>query len=253
MELLDDGTKLKIQSGNSANIPFVGWVNQEIQLESSDTTLPNIPLHVTSDYIERPILGFDVIKEMLQDNQQKDALVNILTTSFGKSSKVQTIFKSMRQENQSELVYSKKWMRVSTCQHKHYSQLWSKYGHVRSITPLKLKKVSVINNYESIETISNIKIAEAVTPIEGILSREETKIQSHNATLEDYSSDNSLTNHQLKTFKNFDLLGLTVQQQQVSSTMILKEADTLIKDDTEIGAVNTHKMQIQLKGQVPVP
>ena len=62
-----------------------------------------------------------------------------------------------------------------------------------------------------------------------------------------------LTNHQLKTFKNFDLLGLTVQQQQVSSTMILKEADTLIKDDTEIGAVNTHKMQIQLKGQVPVP
>ena len=100
MELLDDGTKLKIQSGNSANIPFVRWVNQEIQLESSDTTLSNIPLHVTSDYIERPILGFDVIKEMLQDNQQKDALVNILTTSFGKSSKVQTIFKSMRQENQ---------------------------------------------------------------------------------------------------------------------------------------------------------
>ena len=65
MELLDDGTKLKIQSGNSANLPFVGWVNQEIQLESSDTTLSNIPLHVTSDYIERPILGFDVIKEML--------------------------------------------------------------------------------------------------------------------------------------------------------------------------------------------
>ena len=66
---------------------------------------------------------------------------------------------------------------------------------------MKQKKVSAINNYESIETISNIKIAEAVTPIEGILSREETKIQSHNTTLEDYSSDNSLTNHQLKHLK----------------------------------------------------
>ena len=87
---------------------------------------------------------------------------------------------------------------------------------------MKQKKVSAINNYESIETIRNTKIAEAVTPIEGILSQEKNKIQSHNTTLEDYSSDNSLTNHQLKTFKNFDLLELTVQQQQVSSTMILK-------------------------------
>ena len=65
-----------------------------------------------TDYIESPILGFHVIKEMLQDDQQKDVLVNILKKSFGKSSKVQTIFKSMQQENQPELVYNKKWMRV---------------------------------------------------------------------------------------------------------------------------------------------
>ena len=118
---------------------------------------------------------------------------------------------------------------------------------------MKVKKVSAINNYESIETISNTKIAEAVTPIEEILSQEKAKKQSQDTTLEDYSSDNSLTNHQLKILKNFDLLGSTVQQQQVSSAMILKEADTLTTDDTEIGAVNTHKMQIRLKGQVPVP
>ena len=118
---------------------------------------------------------------------------------------------------------------------------------------MKVKKVSAINNYESIETISNTKIAEAVTPIEEILSQEKAKKQSQDTALEDYSSDNSLTNHQLKILKNFDLLGSTVQQQQVSSAMILKEADTLTTDDTEIGAVNTHKMQIRLKGQVPVP
>ena len=45
---------------------------------------------------------------MLQDDQQKDALVNILTKSFGKSSKVQAIFKSMQQEHQAESVYTKK-------------------------------------------------------------------------------------------------------------------------------------------------
>ena len=34
--------------------------------------------------------------------------------------------------------------------------------------------------------------------------------------------------------------------------MILKEVDTFIADDTEIGDVNTHKMKIQLENQVPV-
>lgn len=39
--------------------------------------------------MKRPILGFNVMKKMLQDDQQKDCLVNILTKSFEKSSKVQ--------------------------------------------------------------------------------------------------------------------------------------------------------------------
>ena len=34
--------------------------------------------------------------------------------------------------------------------------------------------------------------------------------------------------------------------------MILKEVDTFIADDTEIGDVNTHKMKIQLENSVPV-
>ena len=62
--------------------------------------------------MERPILGFNVIREMLQYYLQKDVLVNILTKSFGKSSKVQAIFKSMQQENQAEPVYTKKWMKL---------------------------------------------------------------------------------------------------------------------------------------------
>ena len=111
-ELLDDGDKLKIQWENSINIPFVGWTNLEIQLEGSDMTLSNVPFLVMSDYMERTILGFNMIKETLQDSQLKDALVTILTKSFGKSLKVQDIFKSMQQESRAEPVYIKKWMKV---------------------------------------------------------------------------------------------------------------------------------------------
>ena len=57
--------------------------------------------------MERSILEFNVIKEMLHDDQQKDALVNIPTKLFGKSNN-QAIFKSMKQENKAEPVYTKK-------------------------------------------------------------------------------------------------------------------------------------------------
>ena len=73
-ELLDDGHKLRVQWGNSTNIPFVAWVNLEIQLEGADAALSHLPFLATSDYMERPILKFNVLKEMLQDDQQKDAL-----------------------------------------------------------------------------------------------------------------------------------------------------------------------------------
>ena len=58
--------------------------------------------------MERPILGFNVINDMLQDDQQKDALFNILGKSFGKLSKVQAIIEPMQQENQAEPVYTRK-------------------------------------------------------------------------------------------------------------------------------------------------
>ena len=57
--------------------------------------------------MERLILRFNVIKEMLKDDQQNNALVNILKKSFEKSSKAQAISKSMQQENQVEPVYTK--------------------------------------------------------------------------------------------------------------------------------------------------
>ena len=88
-----------MQWGNIKNIPLVEWVNLEIQLDGSHMTLSNVAFLVTSDYMERPLLGFNVINKMLQNS-----IVNILTKSLRKSSKVQAIFKSMQQEKQAESV-----------------------------------------------------------------------------------------------------------------------------------------------------
>ena len=61
--------------------------------------LSNVAFLVTSDYMERPLLGFNVISKMLQNS-----IGNILTKLLRKSSKVQAIFKSMQQEEKAESV-----------------------------------------------------------------------------------------------------------------------------------------------------
>ena len=88
-----------MQWGNIKNIPLVEWVNLEIQLDGSHMALSNVAFLVTSDYMERPLLGFNVISKMLQNS-----IGNILTKSLRKSSKVQAIFKSMQQEEKAESV-----------------------------------------------------------------------------------------------------------------------------------------------------
>ena len=93
---------------------------------------------------------------------------------------------------------------------------------------------------------------ETVEPMEEIPSEEKDKILSQDTKLAEDSSDSSLINHQLKALWKVVLLGLTTQQQQVEWGMILKEVDTFIADDTEIGDVNTHKMKIQLENPVLV-
>ena len=45
---------------------------------------------------------------------------------------------------------------------------------------------------------------------------------------------------------------LTAQQQQLARGIILKEADTFTADDKQIDDVNTYKMKIQLKDQIPI-
>ena len=89
-EFHDDSGKLRVQWRNIKNITLVEWVNIEIQLDGSHMALSNVAFLVTSDYMERPLLRFNVIGKMLQNS-----IVNILTKSLRKSSKVQAIFKSM--------------------------------------------------------------------------------------------------------------------------------------------------------------
>ena len=202
---LDDGDKLQVQWGNSTNIPFVGWVNLKIELEGEDAASSNVPFLVTTDYMDKSILGFYVIMEMPQYYQHKDALVSIFTKLFRKLSKVQAIFKSIQQENQAEPVYTKMWINVQ--------------GHpsIRLSCKVNLgmldQRMVIVFTPDTEFLPERISIPDSVVLVKS---------------------------------------GAALRVKSPGARGIPKEADTFTRDDTDIGDVDTRKMNIKLKDQVPV-
>ena len=65
-ELLVDSDNLKLTAANGSAIPYDGWVEVELSL-MSDETSNKIQVHllVTSDSLDYPIIGYNVIDEFV--------------------------------------------------------------------------------------------------------------------------------------------------------------------------------------------
>ena len=67
--LLDDGDKLRVQWGNSHDIPFRGFVQLSVTLgEHQSLQTLNVPFLVTTERLNQTILGFNAIKMLVQLN-----------------------------------------------------------------------------------------------------------------------------------------------------------------------------------------
>ena len=65
-ELLDDSDNLKLAAANGSAIPCDGWVEVEFSLMSDETSKKiQVPLLVTSDSLDYPIIGYNVIDEFV--------------------------------------------------------------------------------------------------------------------------------------------------------------------------------------------
>ena len=70
-ELLDDSDNLKLTAANGSAIPYDGWVEVEVSLMSDETSKKiQVPLLVTSDSLDYPIIGYNVKDEFV--TQQSD-------------------------------------------------------------------------------------------------------------------------------------------------------------------------------------
>ena len=80
--MLDEADRLRVRWGNDADILFVGYVDLLIQLENIEKPGITIPFLVTSDIIDCPLLGFNAMKNMLEDPRDQNLVVSLLQDSL---------------------------------------------------------------------------------------------------------------------------------------------------------------------------
>ena len=77
-ELLGEDKELNLQAMNGTDIPYVGWIDVKFKLssmESDESEGIRVPMLVGQSEQEHPIIGFNVIEEVLKEHDQTPRLV----------------------------------------------------------------------------------------------------------------------------------------------------------------------------------
>ena len=64
--LLDDATNFDLTMANGTNLPYCGWVKVNFQLLHSPESSTEVPMLVTNYPLDSPIIGYNVIEELLE-------------------------------------------------------------------------------------------------------------------------------------------------------------------------------------------
>ena len=74
-------TELNLTAANGSEMPYIGWVELNFRLSSSKNDL-KVPFPVTEQYLDSPLIGFNVIEEIVKDSNGDVALNQAITSSF---------------------------------------------------------------------------------------------------------------------------------------------------------------------------
>ena len=65
--LLSEGKELELMTANGSKLPYKGWVKIDFQFSHSDGGSIEVPMLVTDYKLEQPIIGYNVIEEVIRE------------------------------------------------------------------------------------------------------------------------------------------------------------------------------------------
>ena len=125
-ELLD--TKLNLTAANGSEMPYIGWVELNFRLASSNPDL-KVPFLVTEPCLDSLLIGFNAIEEIIKGSNGDAALFQVITSSFTDlDTQTASVFVNFIENlNQEELYRIKTTKRDTTIQTEHTDHLQSEY------------------------------------------------------------------------------------------------------------------------------
>ncbi len=286
-ELLGYHDDLEIYAVNGEPIPFDGWAIITVNLlENDDPYLSiNVPFLVSRLQIERPLLGFNIVEELIQGKPERlmPTLVSLLTGAIDVPSikartlinVVQTIDRGCEDNRlkvgQRDVVISAGQMVWVKCRiPPNLTQLDSvvlfepQEDNV-ALTRLDIgeglleihSKISpyvsipIGNNTWSDVTIPRGTVIGTVQLIEKIVELEQSNRPTHTAMIQTAATPENEVNPSL-WHPPVDLRHLNERQQGIVKRMLYEESAAFSRDADDIGCIPSLQMQISLKDDIPV-
>ena len=108
--LLDDGTELDLKTANGSCMPYEGFVVVQFKLETStvDQTIM-VPMLVTHETLDYPIIGYNVIEELVKKEEVPDQIATKWAASFPdiRCEKIQSLVNFIQAPSTEQLCFVK--------------------------------------------------------------------------------------------------------------------------------------------------
>ena len=80
------GIRLTLKAANGSVIPYIGWIEVTFDLDAEGSEAINVPFLVTTEELGEPIVGFNVIREMVRNSDNLPGIASALGTTLCDSS-----------------------------------------------------------------------------------------------------------------------------------------------------------------------
>ena len=84
-DLFDQNVELELTTANGSKLLYNGWVKMDFQLLNSNGDPLEVPMLVTEFELDQPIIGYNVIEELIKNREQvsnEANLISLLSASF---------------------------------------------------------------------------------------------------------------------------------------------------------------------------
>ena len=276
--------ELKLTAANGTQIPYLGWTEIDFTTTNKENLI--VPFLVVKESIGLPLIGYNVIEELVTNNISCDDLKR--TFSALSPSDITALVDIIRTNSESELCAVKSNKRSHVIPRGKTTQITCHINHgpIECNTPVLFEpneqqtsglgiserlltikpgysskiKVEISNDSKhdiilpGRSLLGQIQLIQSLTPLEVKLkeyrsNRDSTSLNA-NANVHSINSGNEeqIPDH----IRHVDLSTLNKDQKQSVLKLLSEEQDVFSKDDDDIGSVQELNMDIQLIDNVPV-